>query len=145
VATRGGFHLVTQAAELADLLLELGRSSEAEEWCAVAEQHARTDDLQGQVSVRLPRARLLASAGELDAAEGVARDAVGLAEGTDELNLRASTHLALADILEWADRLEEAAEEVAAAAALYGEKGNAAAADRLGRRAAATAPSPSAS
>ena len=44
----GRFHLATLAAELADLLLELDRSAEAEEWCIEAERCARSDDVEGQ-------------------------------------------------------------------------------------------------
>jgi tetratricopeptide (TPR) repeat protein len=133
LAEQRGFHLATLAAELADVLHELGRVLEAEEWCAIAERHSRTSDVGAQVTARIPRARLLADAGRLDEAEAVIREATVLAADTDELNLRAAVHLAHADVLIAADRRDEAAAQVVEAANDYHAKGNAAAADRLNR------------
>jgi DNA-binding SARP family transcriptional activator len=136
VASGGGFHLATQAAELADVLCELGRFEEAEEWASVAERNARASDRQGFTSMLIARSQLLAGTGDLDEAESRARAAIDLAELTDELNLRAHAHRSLARIL---DRrgTAEAAEELASAAAEYDEKGNAAAASNLRRQVAA--------
>jgi DNA-binding SARP family transcriptional activator/tetratricopeptide (TPR) repeat protein len=142
-AARGGFHLATQAAEYANVLLELGRAEEAEAWCATAERHARADDLNGRIAALLPRARLLVLEGRLEDAESVAREAVRLADATDELNLRAAAHLALADVLRpvGGDQVDAA---TASAVALYRQKGNAAAVDRLDRKPTAATTSPSA-
>jgi hypothetical protein len=138
----GGFHLATQAAELADVLCELDRLDGAEEWCSVAERHARADDLSGGVSVAIARTRLLARAGSTHEAVTLGREAVALADRTDELNLRAAARVALGDVLELA---AEASAQFAVAAALYEEKGNAAATARLSRRRGAAAFSASAS
>ena len=140
-----GFHLATQAAELADVLCELGQQDEAEEWCGIAERHARADDLSGGVSVGIARARLLARKGSPSEATVLARDAVSLADRTDELNLRAAARVALCDVLHLAERTAEAAVELAAATALFEAKGNAAATDWLSRRRGAAAFSASAS
>jgi DNA-binding SARP family transcriptional activator len=138
----GGFHLATQAAELADVLCELERPDGAEEWCSVAEQHARADDLSGGVSVAIARTRLLARTGSTHEAVALGREAVSLADRTDELNLRAAARVALGDVLELS---AEASAQFAAAVALYEAKGNAAATARLNRRRGAAAFSASAS
>jgi tetratricopeptide (TPR) repeat protein len=133
VASAGGFHLATQAAELADVLCELGRFEEAEEWASVAERNARASDRQGFTSTLIARSQLLAHTGDVDEAENRARAAVDLAELTDELNLRAHAHRSLARVLDLRGAAE-AAEELARAAAEYDEKGNAAAASNLRRQ-----------
>ncbi len=140
---RGGFHLATQAAEFAAVLLDLERTDEAETWCETAERHARADDLEGRVSAVIPRARLLALAGRLDDAESLAREGVELAGLTDDLNRRAAVHLTLAHILRQRGSAD-ADTETAAAAALYRQKGNTAAVHRLSRQNTAAAASPSA-
>jgi DNA-binding SARP family transcriptional activator len=145
VGAHRGFHLTTQAAELADVLCELGQLDGAEEWCGVAERHARADDFSGGVSVGIARARLLARTGATHEATVLAREAISLADRTDELNLRAAARVALADVLDLAERRAEASVELAAAAALYEAKGNAAATARLSRKRGAAAFSASAS
>ncbi len=140
---RGGFHLATQAAEFAAVLLDLERTDEAEMWCETAERHARADDLEGRVSAVIPRARLLALAGRPDDAESLAREGVELAGLTDDLNRRAAVHLTLAHVLRQRGSAD-ADTETAAAAALYRQKGNTAAVHRLSRQNTAAAASPSA-
>lgn len=136
-AAGAGFHLATQAAELADVLCELGRYDEAERWTSLAEQHARLGDRQGTTCTLIARARLLAQA-ENDEAEDRARAAVALAEKTDELNLRGSARLALAAVLERRG-MQDADDERARATAEYDAKGNVAAARSVKlRQAAAT-------
>ena len=120
---------------------ELARLDGAEEWCAVAEQHARADDLSGGASVAIARTRLLARTNSTHEAVALGREAVSLADRTDELNLRAAARVALGDVLE---HTAEASAQFAAAAALYEEKGNAAATARLNRRHGAAAFSASA-
>src|SRR5205823_6628461 len=112
-----------------------------EEWCLIAERNAASDDLEGEASVRIPRSRLLVRAGRSDEAETTARDAVGLAGRTDELNLHGAAMLALADVLEHQGRADEAAAQIALAIAAYERKGNAAAINRLEHRSTAAAAS----
>lgn len=121
------FHVVTQAAELADVLLDLGRVQEAEAWCEIAGRNHRPRDLDGSVRVARVRARLGA---DVEAAH----DAVRLADETDALNLRAAARVALADVL---SGTAEAAEALTAARDLYRRKENAAAVVRLDERTAA--------
>jgi DNA-binding SARP family transcriptional activator len=144
-AQGGAFHLATFAGELAIVLVELDRSSEAEEWCAEAERCARTDDVEAQASARVPRSRLLARQGRTGDAETVAREAAAIAEETDELNLRAAVRLALADVLDADGRSDEASVERALARSAYEAKGNVAAVRRLERGRTAAVSSPSAS
>jgi ATP/maltotriose-dependent transcriptional regulator MalT len=139
VETHGGFHLATQAAELADLLCDLGRAEEAETWCTIAERYADGDDLEGRISVCLARSRLHAIGGQMGEAEALARRAVDLADQTDALNLRAAVHVALSEILDAGGRTTESLHELEVAAALYHQKENAAAGVRLEERRTAAA------
>jgi DNA-binding SARP family transcriptional activator len=138
-AAKAGFHLATEAAELADLLCGLGRYDEAQPWTALAEQHARRGDREGTAWTQIARAQLLAQAGS-EGAVDLARAAVALAAQTDELNLRAAARLALAAVLE--SRGDDGADdERARAVAEYEAKGNVAAARSIEPpRAAATFP-----
>jgi DNA-binding SARP family transcriptional activator/tetratricopeptide (TPR) repeat protein len=138
VAANAGFHLTTQAAELADLLCELERYDEAETWASLAEHHARRADREGSACTLMARAQLLAHSGS-DDAEDRAREAVVLAEQTDELNLHAAARLALASVLERRDG-DGAAAERTRAAAEYEAKGNVAAMQRVKLGTAATSP-----
>jgi len=143
VADDAGFHLATLAAELAELLCELGRYDEAETWTSLAERHARVGDRQGTACTLIARALLLAHA-ESGEADDRARAAVALAEQTDELNLRGTARLARAAVLEHLGE-DGADDERARAAAEYNAKGNVAAGRSVElRRAAATSPTDSA-
>lgn len=126
------FHVVTQAAELADVLADLGRTGDARAWFDVAERHRRPGDRDGAICLARARARL-----ELDADRG--REAVALADETDALNLRAATRVALADVLARLGQPAEAADALDAARELYRLKGNAAAESRLQGRPPAAA------
>lgn len=126
------FHVVTQAAELADVLVDLGRTVDAEAWFDVAERNRRSGDRDGAICIARARARL-----ELDADCG--REAVALADETDALNLRAATRVALADVLARLGQPADAADALDAARELYRRKGNAAAVGRLQGRPPAAA------
>jgi DNA-binding SARP family transcriptional activator len=126
------FHVATQGAELADVLLDLGRPDDAEAWCVVAEKNRRPRDLDGGIRVAFVRARLTSDA---DAAHG----AVQLADETDALNLRAKARVALADVLSRLGRVPEAADALAGARDLYARKENTAAVARLDSRSSAAA------
>jgi DNA-binding SARP family transcriptional activator len=139
VETHGGFHLATQAAELADVLCDVGEVGEAETWCTIAERYAGGDDLEGRISVCLPRSRLLAIGGQMGEAEALARRGVALADQTDALNLRAAVHVALSGILGADGRTTAALHELDVAGALYEQKENAAAGVRLEERRTAAA------
>jgi hypothetical protein len=127
VAANDGFYVATQSAELAGLLAVAGRRKEAEARLAAATQHAREDDVISQLWLGIAAAEVALLRGERDDAVAAARTAVELGATTSATNLRAETHVALARALGGDD------EELGAALALYEEKENAAAADRVRR------------
>jgi Flp pilus assembly protein TadD len=73
---------------------------------------------------------VLASRGELEEAESLAREAVEIAGRTDFLDLRAGVSLDLGEILRMAERPQQARESFAQALALYEQKGNVVGAER---------------
>jgi DNA-binding SARP family transcriptional activator len=126
------FHVASQAAELADVLLDLGRTDAAAAWRASAEEHRRPRDLEAETL-------LLATAARLSGDPAPAREAARLAEATDALNLRASVHVALADVLDGRGRQADARRALDVARSLYRQKENAAGAARLEGRLPAAA------
>jgi predicted ATPase/class 3 adenylate cyclase len=116
-------YLSTMAGHLADALCELGRYEEADRMAAVSAEAAGAGDLISQILWRTSRARVLAHAGELEAAETVARDAVDIASTTDALETRGDALLALAEVLRVAGRPDDAASVVREALHLYEQKG----------------------
>ena len=85
---------------------------------------------------RSVRAKILSGRGELEPAENLGRQAVAFADGTDFPELKASTALDLADVLESAGNTEEAADLVTQARELYEGKGNVVAAKQCELRSA---------
>jgi len=126
--------LSTTAAFLARSIFQQGRPAEAEKLATISARLAESDDLLSQVLWRGVRARVLASRAELVEAEGLAREAVTLAEATDFLNHRADALLDLSHVLEAAGAREEAVAAAADARRLYERKGNRVAAAATGRR-----------
>jgi class 3 adenylate cyclase len=124
----------TVGTALAELLLHTGRAEEAEEIVARAEEAVIEWDLQVEVSRRAVKAQLLARRHEFAEAETLAREAVGLAEATDELNDRARVHAALADVLRAKGDAHASAAALAEAESFYERKGNVAALARLRER-----------
>jgi len=113
----------TVAAYLAAVLVQEGRTADAEELARFAESHAWEDDIVTQVMWRVARAQVLARAGEAAKAERLAREAVVLAAPTDFLDLQATALLALARVLRAAES-PEAGTVAAQARAVYELKGN---------------------
>jgi DNA-binding SARP family transcriptional activator/tetratricopeptide (TPR) repeat protein len=132
LATGDIFHLASQAAELADVLVELGRLDAAELWLRRADEHRHPRDVEGSIFVLRTRARL-------DGDLNLAQEAAQLADATDALNLSASVQVALADLLKRGGRRADATRALRTARDLYRRKGNAAAEARLGRRSSAAA------
>jgi class 3 adenylate cyclase/tetratricopeptide (TPR) repeat protein len=139
-ALRGGYELTeklgelgylsTVAALLAHIVLDQDRSDEAEELIAASERAVAEDDLTTQILLQSARARALARRGRLDEAEKLSRDAVALAEGTDDVNMRADVLTHLAEILR-ANDPASADERLREALALFEAKGNEAQAEPL--------------
>jgi predicted ATPase/class 3 adenylate cyclase len=124
----------TVAAALAHALIEQGRLGEAEEMVSASELAGAEDDMSTYVLGQSARARILAAQGRHEEAERVARDAVGRAEETDDLNMRADALLDLGRVLSEAGDRDGAVFAVEQALSLYEAKGNSAAVAAARRR-----------
>ena len=127
---------ITIAAFLAEALYKQGRDDEAERVIEVIEELAAADDLVPQVLGRSVRAKILARRGELEDAEELGREVLRLAENTDFPELKASTALDLAEVLDAAGKTDAAQELVAGAKEIYERKGNVVAAQQTELRSA---------
>jgi hypothetical protein len=67
---------------------------------------------------------VLAHRGELQPAEALAREAIDRAGQTDMLNTQADALISLAEVLELANKLDDAGDALEQALALYEQKGN---------------------
>ena len=123
-------------AFLAEAVYKQGRDDEAERLTEVSEELAAADDLVPQVLWRSVRAKILARRGELEQAEELGREVVELADNTDFPDLKASTSLDLAEVLDAAGKTDEAMELVDRARQVYERKGNVVAAQQSGLRSA---------
>jgi class 3 adenylate cyclase len=112
-------HRSSVAARLAGAVSAQGRHEAAERLTHVSEETASPDDYLSQILWRATRGRVLAGQGRIGEGERFAREAVAIAEGTDDVNLRADTLVALAEV-----RPDEAAVLIEGALRLYDEKGN---------------------
>ncbi len=101
-----------------------GRYDDAERLTELSEATAPEEDIATQIFWRGTRAKLLARKGIVDEAESVARDAVGLAAGTDALTVHGDALMNLAEVLRLVGDKEEAAAAAREARRLYEEKGN---------------------
>jgi class 3 adenylate cyclase/tetratricopeptide (TPR) repeat protein len=114
----------TLAADFAEALFRHARYEEAEQVVRAGLEAASPEDVASQVMARTVRAKLLAVKGMHDQAEETAREAVALAERTDDLFTLGQTYWALAEVLLRAGRREEAVEALEAAAKTSECKGN---------------------
>jgi ATP/maltotriose-dependent transcriptional regulator MalT len=117
-------YLSTAAALLGHMLYAQDELEEAEQFARAAEQTAAGDDVFSQLLWRSALAKIRARRGELDVAEGLAREAVALVDETDLLNTQGDTLADLSEILSLAGRPAEAAEVLDQAAARFEQKGN---------------------
>jgi len=111
-------------AYLAECLCALGKFDEVESWIARSRAGTEEYDMESQVSWRRPKALLLAHRGDHRGAEAVAREAVHLADGTDDPTVQADSRLVLAHVLALAGRRDEAAMPLGEAIKLFEAKGN---------------------
>ena len=109
---------------LARVLLYQGRYAEAEETLDACQRLGVRHYVDAESRRQSTQAVLLAHRGELDAAERTARQAVALAETTDQLDTQAQAHADLATVLRIATRRQEAIQELERALHLYRRKGN---------------------
>jgi tetratricopeptide (TPR) repeat protein len=117
--------LASSASLLAEALVEVGKLDEALHWTAIAEEHAADDDLHAHMRWRPIRATVHEQREEFALAEPLAREAVALADRSDDLNRRANAHRVLAQVLRAMGNAAEGAHALSRAAELYEEKGNA--------------------
>lgn len=116
--------LSTVAAYLAETLYAQGRYEEALRFTTISENAAAPDDMTSQILWRATRAKACVRRGEAAKAEGLAREAVALAEKTDCLNLHGDALISLAETLAAKGEVDEAAVASREALALYEAKGN---------------------
>src|SRR5436190_6602544 len=116
--------LSTRAAFLAHSLCAQGRYKEAVPFIEVAAEKGSDDDRATQTLWRSARAKVLARDGNVVKALALAREAVAIIAETDWLNLRGDALLDLAEVLDLAEKPDEAALRIAEALHLYEQKGN---------------------
>jgi class 3 adenylate cyclase len=114
-------------AFLADLVCAQGRDLEADALARETEAAASASDLVPQVLARSVRARVLARAGEHEAAERLADEAAGLADGTDFVDLIGGVLLARSEIAAASGRSAASRALLERAREVYAAKGNRAA------------------
>jgi tetratricopeptide (TPR) repeat protein len=128
--------LANRSAELADALYAQGRYEEAEFWCVVAARNSAVDDRSAQAAWRGASAKLHARLGAIAEGEDLAREEVALTTATDSLLEQARSFLDLAEVLQLANRLDEADDATRTAVGLLEQKGNTVGADRARRHTA---------
>jgi class 3 adenylate cyclase/tetratricopeptide (TPR) repeat protein len=127
----------TVAAALAGAYCELGRLDDAEGWAARGAERGAADDAITPMLWRQARARVLARRGEHDEAESLAREAVEIAETTEDLGSKAETRADLGEVLTLAGRPRDAAEALEQALVRFETKENLVMAGRMRERLAA--------
>jgi tetratricopeptide (TPR) repeat protein len=116
--------LSTVAAALARAIYAQGRYEEAERFTEISEELDGRGDIAAQIGWRTTRGKVLAQRHDFEQAESLAREAVAISERTDDLAQRGRALLDLAEVLELAQRNEEAARLVDRALDLFEQKGN---------------------
>ncbi len=125
-------YISTTAAFLGEALFRQGRGEEANRFAGIGRDLAAADDVSTQVAWRGVRAKVLASRGQFDEGEALAREAVTIMETAEDPDGLGTAMLDLADVLRLAGRTAEAARTADEAAALFIGKGDTAAAARAG-------------
>jgi predicted ATPase/class 3 adenylate cyclase len=116
--------LSTTAAFLGQALLAQGRHEEAGRWAELSAEQAHEDDMHSQSMWRAVHASVLSARGEFAEAERYAREAVALAERTDDTNTIADAHVVLGEVLVMRADTGAAHAELSRAVELYERKGN---------------------
>ena len=111
------------AASLARVVYLRGRSDEAEELTRLCEQITPPDQLDAQIRWRSVRAVTVARS-DPEEGERLAKEALRLADRTDQLDSQAEARIDLAEVLRLGGRRREAARELERAIDLYRAKGN---------------------
>jgi DNA-binding SARP family transcriptional activator len=122
--------LATNLGMLALAVAHQARFEEASDLAREASTLAVPDDQDSQVAWRRALAQSLARMRKLAPAERLAREALALREGTDQLNHLAECLVTLADVLEQRRKATGAAKALEQARTLFETKGNVVAAER---------------
>jgi len=130
-------YISTISALLAEALYRQGRYEEAEGLSRVSEELAAADDVTSQVMWRSVRSKVLARRGTFEEAVTLAREAVRRMDESDEPDSQGDALVDLAEVLELAGKVGEAAGVLEQALDLFRAKGNSVSADRVRRRVAA--------
>jgi tetratricopeptide (TPR) repeat protein len=138
VAMGSPYYLSSLAGVLARAVRDQGRDAEALELTKVSESAAAEDDVDTQICWRCVRAPILARAGDLVAAEEMARDALRRAFETQQPSLQAFALSELATVLDLSGRNEESLRLLEQSKATYLSKGDIASAGALTQQRATT-------
>jgi tetratricopeptide (TPR) repeat protein len=116
--------LSSLAGQLAHALYAQGRYEEATRQTRISKETAARDDYASQILWRTARAKAFARQGRVVEGERLAREAVTLAERTDDINMHGDALMALAEVVRVAQRPSEAVPVIQEALNLYEQKGN---------------------
>jgi tetratricopeptide (TPR) repeat protein len=114
----------TVAAHLAEALYRLDRKPDAEHFADLSLELASSDDIASQARGRAVKAKLLAGTGDYEAADHLAREAVGLSDDTDDLFMQGQVLMALAEVLRLGGRDADAIPVLRRAIEVSERKGN---------------------
>jgi class 3 adenylate cyclase/tetratricopeptide (TPR) repeat protein len=131
-ATGDNALLASPALMLVEALLAQGRHEEARHFLELGTAAMAPDDMTNLVLAHTAAARIHMHDGDLPEAEEAIRKAVDAAACTDALVLHADALTVLGEVLEAADRRDEAQAAFRSALALYEQKEHRVAAKRLG-------------
>jgi tetratricopeptide (TPR) repeat protein len=124
--------LSTVASRLAETVYLQHRYDEAEQLTNISEQLAGSGDIASHIERRSVRAKVVAKRGEFELAERLAREAVRLADETDDIGRQAMARVDLAEVLRSAGRSDNTISLVDHARGLFEQKGNVVAARATG-------------
>jgi class 3 adenylate cyclase/tetratricopeptide (TPR) repeat protein len=113
----------TVAAVLAEVLYQLGRDEEAEEWTRRSESASSPEDILSQALLRATRAKVLARQGAAKDAVRLAEEAVGWARRSDGLPFLGDCLAARGEVLIMLGHGDEARPVLEEALAVYERKG----------------------
>jgi tetratricopeptide (TPR) repeat protein len=111
------------AAILAEILYQLGRDDEAEEWTRRSERATLPEQVMGQAQWHSTRAKVFARRGETVEASRLAAEGVEWARRSDGLPLLGDTLYARGEVLRLLGRPDEARPVLEEALAVYERKG----------------------
>jgi tetratricopeptide (TPR) repeat protein len=114
----------TIATHLAEALYRLDRRAEAEHFADLSLELTARDDIATQARGRAVKAKLLAAKGDYEAADHLAREAVGLSDDTDDLFMQGQVLMAQAEVLSLGGRDADVVPVLRQAVEVSERKGN---------------------